>query len=230
MNTILIADDNPKIARILSDFVKKEGWLPVVAVNGCEALEMTRSEDPAAVLLDVMMPEMDGFEVCRRIREESDVPVLMITARGEDYDRIMGLDTGADDYIVKPFSGGEVMARIRAILRRLGQDAGPKIRTVGNLTVNLDRYQAWIGEAEINLSKKELELLWTLISSPGRVYSRDTLLDMLWGFDYGGDSRTVDTHIKRLRAKLGKVSHPDWEIATVWGVGYKFSDSGTPDE
>ena len=122
------------------------------------------------------------------------------------------------------------MARIRAILRRLGQDAGPKIRTVGNLTVNLDRYQAWIGEAEINLSKKELELLWTLISSPGRVYSRDTLLDMLWGFDYGGDSRTVDTHIKRLRAKLGKVSHPDWEIATVWGVGYKFSDSGTPDE
>ncbi len=230
MNTILIADDNPKIARILSDFVKKEGWRPVVAVNGCEALEMTRSEDPAAVLLDVMMPEMDGFEVCRRIREESDVPVLMITARGEDYDRIMGLDTGADDYIVKPFSGGEVMARIRAILRRLGQDAGPKIRTVGNLTVNLDRYQAWIGEAEINLSKKELELLWTLISSPGRVYSRDTLLDMLWGFDYGGDSRTVDTHIKRLRAKLGKVSHPDWEIATVWGVGYKFSDSGTPDE
>ena len=230
MNTILIADDNPKIARILSDFVKKEGWRPVVAVNGCEALEMTRSEDPAAVLLDVMMPEMDGFEVCRRIREESDVPVLMITARGEDYDRIMGLDTGADDYIVKPFSGGEVMARIRAILRRLGQDAGPKIRTVGNLTVNLDRYQAWIGEAEINLSKKELELLWTLISSPGRVYSRDTLLDMLWGFDYGGDSRTVDTHIKRLRAKLGKVSHPDWEIATVWGVGYKFSDSGTPGE
>ncbi len=230
MNTILIADDNPKIARILSDFVKKEGWRPVVAVNGREALEMTRSEDPAAVLLDVMMPEMDGFEVCRRIREESDVPVLMITARGEDYDRIMGLDTGADDYIVKPFSGGEVMARIRAILRRLGQDAGPKIRTVGNLTVNLDRYQAWIGEAEINLSKKELELLWTLISSPGRVYSRDTLLDMLWGFDYGGDSRTVDTHIKRLRAKLGKVSHPDWEIATVWGVGYKFSDSGTPDE
>ena len=230
MNTILIADDNPKIARILSDFVKKEGWRPVVAVNGREALEMTRSEDPAAVLLDLMMPEMDGFEVCRRIREESDVPVLMITARGEDYDRIMGLDTGADDYIVKPFSGGEVMARIRAILRRLGQDAGPKIRTVGNLTVNLDRYQAWIGEAEINLSKKELELLWTLISSPGRVYSRDTLLDMLWGFDYGGDSRTVDTHIKRLRAKLGKVSHPDWEIATVWGVGYKFSDSGTPDE
>jgi len=230
MNTILIADDNPKIARILSDFVKKEGWRPVVAVNGREALEMTRSEDPAAVLLDVMMPEMDGFEVCRRIREESDVPVLMITARGEDYDRIMGLDTGADDYIVKPFSGGEVMARIRAILRLLGQDTGPKIRTVGNLTVNLDRYQAWIGEAEINLSKKELELLWTLISSPGRVYSRDTLLDMLWGFDYGGDSRTVDTHIKRLRAKLGKVSHPDWEIATVWGVGYKFSDSGTPDE
>ena len=230
MNTILIADDNPKIARILSDFVKKEGWRPVVAVNGREALEMTRSEDPAAVLLDVMMPEMDGFEVCRRIREESDVPVLMITARGEDYDRIMGLDPGADDYIVKPFSGGEVMARIRAILRRLGQDTGPKIRTVGNLTVNLVRYQAWIGEAEINLSKKELELLWTLISSPGRVYSRDTLLDMLWGFDYGGDSRTVDTHIKRLRAKLGKVSHPDWEIATVWGVGYKFSDSGTPDE
>lgn len=222
MKTILIADDNPKIAQILAQFIKKEGWRPVIAEDGPQTLKQMETEHPAAVLLDVMMPGMDGFEVCRKIRETSDVPVLMVTARGEDYDRIMGLDTGADDYIVKPFSGAEVMARIRAVLRRLGDDSGSRVKSSGCLTVNLDTYKASVSGQNIKLSKKEIELLWTLLSSPGRVYPREMLLDLLWGIDYSGDTRTVDSHIKRLRAKLGAVEHPDWDIATVWGVGYKF--------
>lgn len=156
MKTILIADDNPKIAQILAQFIKKEGWRPVIAEDGPQTLKQMETEHPAAVLLDVMMPGMDGFEVCRKIRETSDVPVLMVTARGEDYDRIMGLDTGADDYIVKPFSGAEVMARIRAVLRRLGDDSGSRVKSSGCLTVNLDTYKASVSGQNIKLSKRKL--------------------------------------------------------------------------
>ena len=175
-----------------------------------------------------MMPGMDGFSLCRKIREKSQVPIIMITARGEDFERIMGLDIGADDYIVKPFSPGEVMARVRAILRRLDphmtneNDTPVKILTYDNLTLNLDSYQATISDQEIILTKKEFEILWTLLAQNSKVFTRDNLLNSIWGFDYEGDSRTVDSHIKRLRAKLDQVSHPNWEIKTIWGVGYKF--------
>ncbi len=176
------------------------------------------------ILLDVMMPGMDGFEVCREIRKQSNVPIILITARGEDFERIMGLDIGADDYIVKPFSPGEVMARIRAILRRIGRDddINAQIFTHSSLMVNLDEYIAEIDGISIPLTKKEIELLWTLGTNKNKVFSRDNLLNSLWGYDYYGDTRTVDSHIKRLRAKLDEVPHDGWKIKTIWGVGYKF--------
>lgn len=223
MGKILIADDNRQISSILSEYAKKEGYEVVTAADGEETLQVFAREDIDLILLDVMMPKKDGFEVCREIRRVSTVPIIMVTARGEDFERIMGLDIGADDYIVKPFSPGEVMARIRAILRRLAADgsAGDNALTVGSLSMDMDAHLASIHGQAIALTKKEMELLWTLARSPGRVYSRDSLLDLIWGYDYYGDTRTVDSHIKRLRAKLDAVAHPDWEIATIWGVGYK---------
>lgn len=175
------------------------------------------------VFLDVMMPKKDGFEVCRAIRAKSMVPIIMITARGEDADKILGLDTGADDYIVKPFSPAEVMARARAILRRIPQEE-KEDRTVeiSNLFVDIDNYLVRIDGKEVALTKREKELLWLLASNPTKVFSRDNLLDSLWGYDYYGDSRTVDSHIKRLRAKLEAFHHPGWAIKTIWGVGYRF--------
>jgi DNA-binding response OmpR family regulator len=226
MQYILIADDNHDITDVLSTYTKKEGYEPVVAYDGEEALRLFEHYNPAAVLLDVMMPKEDGYEVCRKIRAKSNVPVILITARGEDFERIMGLDIGADDYIVKPFSPSEVMARIRAVLRRMTRTekdikSGNTI-TVSNLIINLDEYTLHIGEKKVSLTKKEIETMWTLAKNPNKVFTRDNLLDSLWGFDYFGDSRTVDSHIKRLRAKLDKVEHPNWEIKTIWGVGYKF--------
>jgi DNA-binding response OmpR family regulator len=176
------------------------------------------------VLLDVMMPKLDGFEVCRRLREQSLVPVIMITARGEDYDKIMGLDIGADDYVLKPFSANEVMARVRAVLRRIQpQEALSKnALRYANLYINLEKYDVRIDDESVPLTKKETELLWTLAKNNTKVFSRDNLLDSIWGYDYFGDSRTVDSHIKRMRAKLDKYEHPQWEIKTIWGVGYRF--------
>lgn len=226
MQYILIADDNHDITDVLSTYSKKEGYEPVVANDGEEALRLFERYNPAAVLLDVMMPKEDGYEVCRKIRAKSNVPVILITARGEDFERIMGLDIGADDYIVKPFSPSEVMARVRAVLRRMTRTekdikSGNTI-AVGNLAINLDEYTLHIGEKKVSLTKKEIETMWTLAKNPNKVFTRDNLLDSLWGFDYFGDSRTVDSHIKRLRAKLDKIEHPDWDIKTIWGVGYKF--------
>lgn len=226
MQYILIADDNHDITDVLSTYTKKEGYEPVVAYDGEEALRLFEHYNPAAVLLDVMMPKEDGYEVCRKIRAKSNVPVILITARGEDFERIMGLDIGADDYIVKPFSPSEVMARIRAVLRRMTRTekdikSGNTI-TVSNLIINLDEYTLHIGGKKVSLTKKEIETMWTLAKNPNKVFTRDNLLDSLWGFDYFGDSRTVDSHIKRLRAKLDKIEHPNWEIKTIWGVGYKF--------
>lgn len=226
MGAILIADDNEDITDILAAYVEKEGYEPVVAKDGAEALQLFEEHSPIAVLLDVMMPKEDGYEVCRKIRSKSNVPIMLITARGEDFERIMGLDIGADDYIVKPFSPSEVMARLRAVLRRVNttqspSDGGQQI-TIGDLTINLDEYVLTIQGKKMSLTKREIETMWTLANNPNKVFTRDNLLDSLWGFDYFGDSRTVDSHIKRLRAKLDKVEHPKWGIKTIWGVGYKF--------
>ena len=167
---------------------------------------------------------MDGYRVCEMIRSESDVPIILITAKGEDYERVMGLDIGADDYIVKPFNANEVMARVRAVLRRMArveQKEEKKILSISNLTINIESYSVYVGAEKLPLTKKEVETMWILAENPSKVFTRDNLLDSLWGQDYFGDSRTVDSHIKRLRAKLDKVDHPDWEIKTIWGLGYK---------
>ncbi len=218
----LIADDQPQIAEVLKLYCEKEGCETRVAQNGEEALKLFSSFKPDVVLLDVMMPRVDGFEVCRQIRAQGDTPVIMITARGEDFEKIMGLDIGADDYIVKPFSPEEVMARVRAVLRRLNrEEAGPSALRLDSLTVNLGLYEASIEGKPLTLTKKEMELLYTFARNPGRVFSREKLLSDLWGYDYLGDARTVDSHVKRLRAKIDAIPHPGWAIATVWGVGYK---------
>lgn len=226
MQHILIADDNRDITDILSTYSRMEGFEPIVAADGEEAIRLFEKYNPEVVLLDVMMPKEDGYEVCRKIRSKSNVPVILITARGEDFDKIMGLDIGADDYIVKPFSPREVMARVRAVLRRMaksGKDnSSENVIKISNLEINLDEYSLHIGGKKINLTKKEIETMWTLASNPNKVFTRDNLLDSLWGFDYYGDSRTVDSHIKRLRAKIDAVEHPEWTIKTIWGVGYKF--------
>lgn len=229
MAKMLIADDNKQITSILSNYARKEGFEPVVALDGEEALRMFDEHEPdiAMVLLDVMMPKVDGFEVCRRLRGKSLVPVIMVTARGEDFEKIMGLDIGADDYIIKPFSAGEVMARVRAILRRMQpreEKTAHNIYKYSNLMIDLDKYAVTVNGSEVPLTKKEVELLWTLAKNSSKVFSRDNLLDSLWGYDYYGDSRTVDSHIKRMRAKLDKFEHPGWEIKTIWGVGYRFEE------
>ncbi|HJA45077.1 response regulator transcription factor [Phascolarctobacterium faecium] len=226
---MLIADDNKQITSILSNYARKEGFEPVVALDGEEALRLFDEHEPdiAMVLLDVMMPKVDGFEVCRRLRGKSLVPVIMVTARGEDFEKIMGLDIGADDYIIKPFSAGEVMARVRAILRRMQpreEKTAHNIYRYSNLMIDLDKYAVTVNGSEVPLTKKEVELLWTLAKNSSKVFSRDNLLDSLWGYDYYGDSRTVDSHIKRMRAKLDKFEHPGWEIKTIWGVGYRFEE------
>ena len=228
MKKILIADDNEDITDILSPYIEREGYEPIVAVDGEQALELFEKEQPVLVLLDIMMPKIDGYEVCRSIRKKSNVPIILVTARGEDFERVMGLDIGADDYIVKPFSPNEVMARVRAVLRRVPENTAnmqtnsDKMLVVSNLVINMDEYAASINDVKIPLTKKEIETMWILGQNPNKVFTRDNLLDSLWGFDYFGDSRTVDSHIKRLRAKIDKEEHPHWRIKTIWGVGYKF--------
>lgn len=224
MAAILIADDNKQISSVLAEYAKKEGYTPLLAENGKEALEQFRTGSPDIILLDVMMPIMDGFEVCREIRKTSNVPIIMVTARGEDFEKIMGLDIGADDYIVKPFSPGEVMARVRAILRRITHEEpeAKQVFSFETLQINLDNYTVTIQDEAVSLTKKEIELLWTFATNKNKVFTRDNLLNSLWGYDYFGDTRTVDSHIKRLRAKLDRYDHPGWDIRTIWGVGYKF--------
>ena len=228
MHNILIADDNADITQVLAAYTTKEGYNPIIAADGEEALRLFDETSPSAVLLDVMMPKIDGYEVCRKIREKSNVPIILVTARGEGFEKIMGLDIGADDYIVKPFSPSEVMARLRAVLRRMvAPESSANVTNenfikIDNLEINLDEYSLSIGGEKIALTKKEIETMWTLAENPNKVFTRDNLLDSLWGFDYFGDSRTVDSHIKRLRAKLDEVEHPNWCIKTIWGVGYKF--------
>lgn len=223
MMKILIVDDNKQITSILKEYSIKEGFNPVIAFDGDDAIEKFNSESPDILLLDVMMPGRDGFQVCREIRRTSNVPIIMITARGEDFEKIMGLEIGADDYIVKPFSAGEVMARVKAILRRISKEKDEKeIFEFDNLKINFSTYTVYINDTTVNLTKKEFEIFWTLANNKNKVFSRDNLLNLLWGYDYVGDSRTVDNHIKRLRAKIDEYEHESWLISTIWGVGYKF--------
>ncbi len=224
MATVLIADDNPQLLNILKTAAEKEGYVTLQAEDGQAALDAFYAHKPQIILLDVMMPKLDGFQVCREIRKQSDVPIIMITARGEDFEKIMGLEIGADDYIVKPFSPGEVMARMKAVMRRIekSENANEHMLCSQNLQINLADYSVTVEDIPIALTKREVDMLWTLVKGRSRAYSREMLLDLLWGYDYYGDPRTVDSHMKRLRAKLDAVAHPTWEIRTIRNVGYKF--------
>ncbi len=225
MYNVLIADDNLQIVSILKEYCKKNNFNVTLAHDGEETLEKIRNNKFDIVLLDIMMPKKNGFDVCKEVRTFSNVPIIMITARGEDFERIMGLETGADDYIVKPFSPGEVIARIHAILRRVIPSENisqEKIFSYDNLTINLSDFTVKISDENVSFTKKEIELLWLLSTNRNKVFTRENLLDSIWGYDYFGDSRTVDSHIKRLRAKLDNYEHETWNIKTIWGVGYKF--------
>ncbi len=226
---ILIVEDEANIAQLLHLYLEKEGYETQIAPDGGKAVELFRSFIPDLVLLDIMLPVMDGWSVLTKIRSESKTPVIMLTAKGETTDRITGLEQGADDYIVKPFETKEVLARIRAVLRRtLGgeeETGGEKRLTFDKLVINLDAYELMVDGKRVDTPPKELELLYHLASAPNRVFTRNQLLDEVWGFDYFGDSRTVDVHIKRLREKLENVSEK-WSLKTVWGVGYKFEVTG----
>lgn len=222
MNPILVVDDNAQIVDILSQYIKKEGWPMLAAKTGEEALALFDAAEPSLILLDIMLPGVDGLEVCRRIRRVSSVPILMITAKDEDADRILGLDIGADDYIVKPFSPGEVMARIRVVLRRIPAAAEKEMLVIGELSIHLPSLSVTLSGHKLNLTRREVELLYTLAASPGRVFTRDNLLTIVWGYEFAGNYRAVDSHIKRLRAKLDAYPHDTFTIATVWGAGYKF--------
>ena len=219
---ILVVDDDKNICDLLRMYLEKEGYEVKTASDGVEGVTAFRMYEPDMVLLDIMMPKKDGWQVCREIREHSSKPIIMITAKGETIDKVAGLEMGADDYIVKPFEMKELLARVHAVLRRLGGDEAKARRlTFDGLVINLDSYELEVRGKRVDTPPKELELLFHLASSPNRVFTRNQLLDEVWGFDYFGDSRTVDVHIKRLREKLEGVSD-QWSLKTVWGVGYKF--------
>jgi len=222
--TILIVDDEPQIREILSLYFSKEGFTVEQATDGIEAIRKVEQSKPHLMLLDVMMPVLDGIEVCRQIRKFSMLPIIMLTAKAEDEDRIMGLDLGADDYIAKPFNPREVVARVNAVLRRV-PDADffkSDILSFANLEININEYTITTFGKVVPLTVKEMELLWCLTSHPGRTFSRELLLEKVWGYTYCGETRTVDSHIKRLRQKLGVKDTTPWNIQTVWGVGYRF--------
>ena len=220
---ILIVDDDKNICELLRLYLEKEGYAVTQAYDGEAAFEAFEREKPNLVLLDVMMPKMDGWEVCRKIREKGNTPVIMLTAKGEAFDKVLGLELGADDYVVKPFDSKEVVARIKAVLRRCApaEQAREGLITYDNLSVDLARYELKVKGKTVEAPPKELELLYYLASHPNRVFTRDQLLDEVWGFEYYGDSRTIDVHVKRLREKLEGASDA-WGLKTVWGVGYKF--------
>ena len=219
---VLIVEDESNIAELINLYLKKEGYETMVAGDGGKALELYRLFRPDLVLLDIMLPVMDGWAVCAKIRETDKTPIIMLTAKGETIDKVAGLEMWADDYIVKPFEMKELLPRVHAVLRRLGGDEAKARRlTFDGLVINLDSYELEVRGKRVDTPPKELELLFHLASSPNRVFTRNQLLDEVWGFDYFGDSRTVDVHIKRLREKLEGVSD-QWSLKTVWGVGYKF--------
>ena len=221
--SVLIVEDEKNIAELLQLYLEKEGYAVTVATDGGEGLEKFRSVKPDLVLLDIMMPVMDGWSVCRSIRAESQTPIIMLTAKSETDDKVAGLKSGADDYITKPFEMREVLARIEAVLRRTDRTSESAARRLyfDKLVIDMDAFELMVDGNKIDTPPKEMELLFYLASTPNRVYTRNQLLDEVWGFDYFGDSRTVDVHVKRLREKLEGVS-TQWCLKTVWGVGYKF--------
>lgn len=221
--TVLIVEDDRNIADLLRLYLEKEGYTVVIAPDGLQGVEKFRAVQPSLVLLDVMLPGMDGWGVCRTIRSESKTPIIMLTAKSETDDKVNGLHQGADDYITKPFEMKEVLARIEAVLRRSGIEPVKSARrlTYDRLVIDMDAFELTVDDRKVPTPPKEMELLYHLASSPNRVFTRNQLLDEVWGFDYFGDTRTVDVHIKRLREKLEGVS-PLWELKTVWSVGYKF--------
>lgn len=220
---VLVVDDDINISDLLRLYLEKEGFIVVTCYNGKDAIEMQKTENPDIILLDIMLPVFDGWQVCREIRKKSNVPIIMITAKSETFDKILGLELGADDYVSKPFDAKEVVARVKAVLRRSNSDDKFDDEEVryDKLTINIANYELVVDGRYIDTPPKELELIYHLASNPNRVYTRDQLLDEVWGFDYYGDSRTVDVHVKRLREKLENVSDK-WSLKTVWGVGYKF--------
>ena len=221
---VLVVDDDINIVKLIKLYLEKEGYAVVTAHNGRDAIELFKHENPSIMILDIMMPEMDGNQVCREIRKTSDVPIIMLTAKGETFDKVLSLELGADDYMVKPFESKELVARIKAILRRSESKNSANATeciTYDKLEVNLTNYELKIDGRILEIPPKELELLYFLASNPNRVFTREQLLEEVWGFDYFGDSRTVDVHIKRLREKLEGVE-ANWQLKTVWGVGYKF--------
>ena len=224
---ILVVDDEKNICDLLRMYLEKEGYSVVMAHNGVDAVSMFNSENPDLVLLDIMLPQLDGWQVCREIRKTSEKPIIMLTAKDEVFDKVLGLELGADDYVTKPFDTKEIVARIKAVLRRTSAVKEADIKEVkyDKLSVNLTNYEMKVDGVVVDTPPKELELIYYLASNPDRVFTRDQLLDDVWGFDYYGDSRTVDVHIKRLRDKLKGVSE-EWELRTIWSVGYKFETHG----
>ncbi len=223
-NRILIVDDDENICELLRLYLEKDGFETRIANDGEQAVAFAQDFAPDLILLDIMLPKLDGWQVCRQIRKTSETPIIMLTAKGETFDKVLGLELGADDYVTKPFDTKEVLARIKAVLRRSGESeksAGQQEVRFDKLRVNLTNYELIVNGTAIDTPPKELELIYHLASNPNRVYTRDQLLDEVWGFDYYGDSRTVDVHVKRLREKLEGVSE-QWNLKTVWGVGYKF--------
>ncbi|MGN1418675.1 MAG: response regulator [Acutalibacteraceae bacterium] len=220
---IMVVDDDLNICELLRLYLEKEGFEVVIANDGASAVNVFKEVSPSLVLLDIMLPKLDGWQVCREIRKFSETPIIMLTAKGEVFDRVLGLELGADDYVVKPFDTKEVVARIKAVLRRSASNAQDEVKVVNydKLSINLTNYELKVNGVQIDTPPKEMELIFHLAKNPNRVFTRDQLLDEVWGFDYYGDSRTVDVHVKRLREKLEGVSDK-WELRTVWGVGYKF--------
>jgi len=225
---ILIVDDDENIAELISLYLVKECFDTEIVLNGEDALETFKTYQPHLILLDIMLPGMDGYDVCREIRKSNNVPIVMLSAKGEVFDKVLGLKIGADDYMVKPFDSNELVARVQAILRRVAQSevkpvtSAPKGEVVSydGLTVNLTSYSVIYEGEQVDMPPKEMELLYFLASSPNQVFTREQLLDKIWGYDYIGDTRTVDVHVKRVREKIKDGSN--WSIATVWGIGYKF--------
>ena len=221
---IMVVDDDQNICELLRLYLEKDGYNVTIYNDGEDALKNFDSAAPDLMLLDIMLPGQDGWQICREVRKKSNVPIIMLTARGETFDKVLGLELGADDYVTKPFDTKEVMARIKAVLRRMDHSSkAEEVKEVryDKLVVNMTRYELKVDGKVVDTPPKELELLFHLASHPNRVYTRDQLLDEVWGFEYYGDSRTIDVHVKRLREKLEGVSD-QWSLKTVWGVGYKF--------
>lgn len=221
---MLVVDDDTNICELLRLYLEKEGYVVKIVNDGVSAINAFKQENPDLTLLDIMIPKLDGWQVCREIRKFSDKPIIMLTAKGETFDKVLGLELGADDYVTKPFDTKEVVARIKAVLRRTApasDTSDVKEVNYDKLSINLTNYEMKVNGVSVDTPPKELELIYHLASNPNRVFTRDQLLDEVWGFDYYGDSRTVDVHIKRLREKLEGVSDK-WELKTVWSVGYKF--------